>query len=82
MVQNYKMDKALGFRTEYMQGCLLAQRRMWNSNRDPTMNDEIVEGKGQQQALTTELWERIHEFVLIHVKLLQSYREYVISLYP
>jgi hypothetical protein len=46
------------------------------------MNDEIVEGKGRQQTLTVELRERIHEFVLNNANLLQSYREYVISLCP
>jgi hypothetical protein len=62
------MDEALGFCTKYMQGCPLIQRRVWDNKEGPTMNDEIVAGKGQQRALTTELREQTLEFVLNNAK--------------
>lgn len=58
------MDEALGFCTRYMQGCPLTQQRVWDNKEDPTVNDEIVEGNGQQQALTVELRKQIHKIVL------------------
>ena len=55
MAQGYIMDEALGFCTEYMQTCTMSQRRVWDDKEDPTMNDEILEGKGRRHPLTAEL---------------------------
>jgi hypothetical protein len=63
IAEGYIIDEVLGFCTEYMQGCPLTPRRVWDDKEDPTMNDELVEGKGRQRALKAELRERIHEFV-------------------
>lgn len=82
IAQGYIIDKVLGFCTECMQGCPLIPRKVWDDKEDPTMNDELVEGKGRQWTLSMELRERIHEFVLNNTKLLQLYMEYVISLCP
>jgi hypothetical protein len=57
MAHGYIIDEVLGFCMEYMQGCPLTQQRVSDNKEDPTMNDEIVEGKGRQRALTAELRE-------------------------
>jgi hypothetical protein len=77
MVQGYIIDEALGFCTKYMQGCLLTQWRVWDNTEDPAMNGEVLEGNGRHRALTAELRERIHEFVINNAEPLQLYREYV-----
>jgi hypothetical protein len=75
MAHNYIMEEALGFYTEYMQRCNLIQRRVWDNKEDPTMNDEVVEGKGRQLMLTAELRQWIHEFVLNNAEPLAPYQE-------
>jgi hypothetical protein len=55
MGQGYTMDEALGFCTKYMQRCTMSQCQVKDDKEDPTMSDEIVEGKGQRQTLTIEL---------------------------
>ena len=75
MAQEYIMDEALGFCTEYMQRCTMSQCRVWDNKEDPTMNDEIPEGKGRRRRLTAELRLWLHKFVLNNVELLKSYRE-------
>jgi hypothetical protein len=75
MSHGYIMKEALGFCTEYMQGCNLTQRRVWDDKEDPTMNDEVVEGKGRQRTLTAKLRRWIHEFVLNNAESLAPYRE-------
>jgi hypothetical protein len=39
------------------------------------MNDEVVEGKGQQRTLTAELRHWIHKFVLNNAEPLKPYKE-------
>jgi hypothetical protein len=53
----------------------MSQRRVWDDKEDPTMNDEILEEKGQRRTLTTELRLWLHEFVLNNAELLKPYRE-------
>jgi hypothetical protein len=58
-----------------MQECHLTERRLWDDKEDPTMNNEILEGKGQQRTLTPDLRQWVHEFVVTNAAPLESYRE-------
>ena len=75
MARGYIVDEALGFCTEYMQECSITQQRVWDDKEDPTMNDEILEGKGRKRTLTAELRGWIHSFVLNNAIPLEVYRE-------
>ena len=46
------MEEALGFVTKYMSEYSPTSRRVWDSAEDPTMTNEIVEGKGWPRKLT------------------------------
>jgi hypothetical protein len=75
MATGYIMDEALGFCIEYMQACPLTACRLWDDKEDPTMNDEVLEGKGRQQTLTPSLRQWVHEFVVINAAPLQPYKD-------
>ena len=77
MATGYIMDEALGFCTEYMQQCNLTERKVWDDKEDQAMNDEVIEGKGRQRALSTDLRQWVHEFVLTNAEPLQCYKEYI-----
>ena len=68
------MDKALGFCTDYMQ-CSVTARRIWDDTEEPSMNEELLEGKGSRRVLTTNLQHWIHEFVINNAKILEDYME-------
>jgi len=55
VAQGYQVEEALGFVTEYMASYSPTSRRVWDSNEDPTMIDEIVEGKGKPRVLSEQL---------------------------
>jgi hypothetical protein len=46
MVEEYVIDEAFGFWTEYMQTYTITSWKVWNDKDDLTMNDEILEGVG------------------------------------
>ena len=50
-------------------------RRFWDSKEDPSMTDEIVQGKGRPRKLSKELRKWVHDFVLDNASQLQEYRE-------
>jgi hypothetical protein len=75
MARGYIMDEALGFCTEYMQNCDVTARRVWDDTEEPSMNSELLEGKGRRRVLTGELQHWIHEFVINNADILQDYRE-------
>ena len=76
MARGYIMEEALGFCTEYMQNCTMTSRRVWDDKEEPSMNDEVLQGKGRRRILSPELQQWIHEFVLNNAEILQDYREY------
>ena len=49
IAQGYQTDQALGFITEYMSGYNITSRRVWDDKEEPTMVDEILEGKGKKK---------------------------------
>jgi hypothetical protein len=55
MANGYALDEALGFCTECMQKYTITSHRVWDDKKDPTMNDEILEGVGRLRILTYEL---------------------------
>ena len=75
IAQGYQMEEALGFVTEYMSEYSPTSRRVWDSAEDPTMTDEIVEGKGRPRKLTEQLKKWIHSFVLENAEQLAIYRQ-------
>jgi hypothetical protein len=46
------VEEALGFLTEYMSTHVPTSRRVWDDKEDPTMTDEILEGKGKPRELS------------------------------
>jgi hypothetical protein len=45
MAQGYQVEEVLGFLTKYMSTYTPTSRRIWDDQEDPTMTDEILEGK-------------------------------------
>lgn len=75
IAQGYLVEEALGFVTEYMVEYNPTSRRVWDSEEDPTMADEIVEGKGKPRKLLEEARTWMHAFVLDNATQLHPYRE-------
>jgi hypothetical protein len=69
------VEEALGFLTEYMSTYTPTSRRVWDDQEDPTMTDEILEGKGRLRLLSDELQKWLHNFVCDNVVALEPYRE-------
>jgi hypothetical protein len=42
MSEGYIITETLGYSTEYMSRFSRTSRRMWDDNKDPRMNDEIL----------------------------------------
>ena len=64
IAQGYQVERALGFITEYMSEYNVTTRRVWDNKEEPTMVDEILEGKGKPKRLSDELRSAMHDFVL------------------
>ena len=75
MARGYVMEEAFGFCTEYMQNCTMTTRRVWDDKEEPSMNDEVLQGKGRRRMLSLELQQWIHEFVINNAVILENYRE-------
>jgi len=74
IAQGYQTEEALGFITEYMSDYNLTSRRVWDDKEDPTMVDEILEGKGKLKLLSEELRSSMHEFILDNASHIEPYR--------
>ena len=74
IAQGYQAEQALGFITEYMSDYNLTSRRVWD-DKEPTMVDEILEGKGKPQVLSQELRNAMRDFVLDNASHIEPYRE-------
>ena len=75
IAQGYQVEQALGFIIEYMSQYNITTRRMWDDKEEPTMVDEILEGKGKPRFLSEEMRASVHAFVLDNASNLQTYRE-------
>lgn len=75
IARGYEVEEALGFVTEYMADYNITSRRVWDDKEEPTMVDEILEGKGKPRELSEDLRDLMHEFVLDNATHLQAYRE-------
>ena len=75
ITQGYQTEEALGFITEYMKDYNLTTRRVWDNEEEPTLVDEILEGKGKQKVLSDALRSSMHEFVLDNAAHIDVYRE-------
>ena len=68
------MEEALGLLTEYMSTYTPTSRRVRDDKEDPTMNDEILQGKGKPRVLSDDLWKWLHVFICDNVDVLEPYR--------
>ena len=68
------MEEALGFVSKYMSSYTPTTRRVWDDKEDPSMNDEILEGKGKPRMLSDQLQQWLHDFVCDKAKILEPYR--------
>ena len=74
IAQGYQVEQALGFITEYMSEYNVTTRRVWDDKEEPTMVDEILEGKGKPKRLSDELRSAMHDFVLDNSAHVEPYR--------
>lgn len=75
IAQGYQVEQALGFITEYMSEYNITTRRVWDDKEEPSMVDEILEGKGKPKVLSEELRAAIHEFFLDNSAPMEPYRQ-------
>ena len=73
IAQGYQVEEALGFVTEYMSSYAPRTRRVWDDKEDPSMNDEILEGKGKPQMLSNQLRQWLYDFVCDNAEILEPY---------
>jgi len=72
--QVYQIEQALGFVTEYMVDYNITSKKVWDDMEEPTMVDEILEGKGKLRLLIEEERKSIHDFVLDNATHVEVYR--------
>jgi len=70
----YETEEALGFITSYMTDYNITSRRVWDDKEEPSMVDEIVEGKGKSKVLPEGVRLAMHEFVLDNAAHIEPYR--------
>lgn len=75
IARGYQVEEALGFITEYMAAYRPTSRRVWDDKEDPTMIDEILEGKGKPRVLSEQLRDWMHAFVCDNAVVLEAYRQ-------
>jgi hypothetical protein len=75
MSKGYEIEEALGFAIEYMAQYSQTTRRVWDSQEDPCMVDEILEGKGVPREMEDQFISDIHAFVLDNALIIATYRE-------
>jgi hypothetical protein len=75
IAQGYQVEQALGFITEYMSEYNITTRRVWDDKEEPSMVDEILQGKGKPKILSEELRSVMHEFVLDNSAHVEPYRQ-------
>ena len=75
IAQGYQTEQALGFIIEYMSKYNITTQRVWDDKEDPSMVDEILEGKGKTKSLEEGFRNAIHDFVLDNASHIQPYRE-------
>ena len=75
IAQGYEVEQALGFVTEYMAAYNITTRRVWDDKEEPTMVDEILEGKGKPRELSEDLRNAMHQFVLDNAIQFEPYRQ-------
>jgi hypothetical protein len=64
MAEGYAMDDTLGFCTEYMTRFSGTIRRVWDSEEDQSMYNEVMEGSWQTPPMTLQFRQWAHDFVL------------------
>jgi len=74
IAQGYQIEQALGFVTEYMAEYNITSRRVWDDMEEPTMVDEILEGKGKLKLLSEDERKNMHDFVLDNAVHVAPYR--------
>ena len=75
IAQGYQVEQALGFITEYMSDYNVTTRRIWDDKEEPSMVDEILEGKGKPKLLSEELRNAMHAFVLDNSAHIEPFRQ-------
>ena len=75
IAQGYQVEQALGFITEYMSDYNVTRRRIWDDKEEPSMVDELLEGKGKPKILSEELRSAMHAFVLDNSAHIEPFRE-------
>ncbi len=74
MAEGYALEEALGFNTKYIHDFIATKRQVWDDKEKPHMNDEMLEGNGWPQIITTDLHDMAHSFVLQNVELMSPWR--------
>jgi len=75
MSASYEVEEAAGYVTEYLVNYTGTYTRVWDSQEDPKMTDEILEGRGMKRTLTEERRELFHNFVIDSSGYCEEHRE-------
>jgi len=75
IAQAYQVEEALGFITKYMVPYEPTRQCVWDDKEDPSMTDEILEGKGKPRKLSDQQWVWMHSFVYENAMQLEVYRQ-------
>ena len=75
MATSYEIEEVVGYVTEYMLNYNSTCSRVWDSQEDSTMIDEILEGCGITRTLTEQQRELFHNFVIDTLGFCEEYRK-------
>jgi len=76
IAEGYRMDDTLGFCTEYMKQYRGTSHRVWDANKDATMNDEVLwSHQHVKRKMSNEFWNYAHAFVLDNAASVETWRQ-------
>ena len=78
ITEGYRQSDTFGFCTEYMKWHRAITHRIWDSNEDATMNDEVLRrNKHTMRRMSDEVRAYAHAFVIDNAPCLELWREWV-----
>jgi hypothetical protein len=75
MVESYAMEESMGFLTEYMQGFMLVNRRMWDV-KEEGVSGKVFEGAGKSVDLGQAFRDIAHHCVFNNTTTMVTWVKY------
>jgi len=75
MTASYEVEEAAGYVIEYLVNYTGTRTRVCDSEEDPIMTDEILEGRGMKSNLNEDRRQLFHNFVIDSSGYIEEYQQ-------